>query len=90
MVAPELRLYVSAGQGFRMPSTTEFTLNAQAESQDRRSYAILPERSRTFQIGATGQFAGHWEYRLEAQRTRISDLLAYVYDTSFAFPPWFA
>ena len=89
VVAPELRLYVSAGQGFRMPSTTEFTLNAQAESQDGRPYAILPERSRTFQIGATGQFAGHWEYRLEAQRTRISDLLAYVYDTSFAFPPLF-
>ena len=41
------------------------------------------------QAGATGQFGGHWEYRLEAQRTRIYDLLAYVYDTSFAYPPLF-
>ncbi|HEY3270364.1 MAG TPA: TonB-dependent receptor [Geothrix sp.] len=89
VVAPELRLYASAGQGFRMPNTTEFTLNAQAASQDGVAYPILPERSRTVQAGATGQFAGHWEYRLEAQRTRISDLLAYVYDTSFAFPPLF-
>jgi len=89
MVAPELRLYASAGQGFRMPNTTEFALNAQAESQDGTAYPILPERSRTVQLGATGQFAGHWEYRLEAQRTRVSDLLAYVYDTSFAFPPLF-
>lgn len=89
VVAPSLRLYASAGQGFRMPSTTEFTLNAQAESQDGKPYAILPERSRTVQIGATGLLAEHWEYRVEAQRTRISDLLAYVYDTSFAFPPLF-
>ncbi len=89
VIAPELRLYASAGQGFRMPNTTEFALNAQAESQDGLAYPILPERSRTIQIGATGQFAGHWEYRLEAQRTRVSDLLAYVYDTSFAFPPLF-
>jgi outer membrane cobalamin receptor len=89
VVAPELRLYASAGQGFRMPNTTEFALNAQAESQDRAAYPILPERSRTVQIGATGQVGGHWEYRLEAQRTRVSELLAYVYDTSFAFPPLF-
>jgi vitamin B12 transporter len=89
VVAPELRLYSSAGQGFRMPNTTEFTLNAQAESLDGEIYAIRPERSRTFQIGATGQFADQWEYRLEAQRTRISDLLAYVYDTSYAWPPLF-
>ena len=89
VLAPELRLYASAGQGFRMPNTTEFTLNAQAESQDGRTYSILPERSRTVQVGATGGFASHWEYRLEAQRTRINDLLAYVYDTSFAFPPLF-
>jgi len=89
VLAPELRLYASAGQGFRMPNTTEFTLNAQAASQDGVAYPILPERSRTFQVGATGQFAGHWEYRLEAQRTRINDLLAYVYDTSFAWPPLF-
>ncbi|GLH67335.1 vitamin B12 transporter BtuB [Geothrix edaphica] len=89
VTAPELRLYASAGQGFRMPNTTEFTLNAQAASQDGVAYPILPERSRTLQVGATGQFADHWEYRLEAQRTRISDLLAYVYDTSFAFPPLF-
>ena len=89
VITPELRLYASAGQGFRMPNTTEFALNAQAESQDGAAYPILPERSRTIQIGATGQFAGHWEYRLEAQRTRVSDLLAYVYDTSFAFPPLF-
>ena len=88
-LAPELRLYASAGQGFRMPNTTEFTLNAQAESQDGVAYPILPERSRTMQFGATGLLAGHWEYRLEAQRTRLSDLLAYVYDTSFAFPPLF-
>lgn len=89
VVRPELRLYASAGQGFRMPNTTEFALNAQAESQDGKTYGIVPERSRTLQIGATGLLAGHWEYRLEAQRTRVSDLLAYVYDTSFAFPPLF-
>lgn len=89
VVRPELRLYASAGQGFRMPNTTEFALNAQAENQDGAAYPILPERSRTLQLGATGQFASHWEYRLEAQRTRVDDLLAYVYDTSFAFPPLF-
>lgn len=88
-LAPALRLYASAGQGFRVPNTVEFTLNAQAAAQDGTAYPLLPERSRTVQIGATGQFGGHWEYRLEAQRTRISDLLAYVYDTSFAFPPLF-
>lgn len=86
-VAPELRLYASAGQGFRMPNTTEFALNAQAETQDKKAYAILPERSRTLQAGVTGLLAGHWEYRLEAQRTRINDLLAYVYDTHY--PPLF-
>jgi vitamin B12 transporter len=89
VVAPELRLYASAGQGFRMPNTTEFALNAQAESQDGKAYGIVPERSRTVQVGATGLLAGHWEYRLEAQRTRVSNLLAYVYDTSFAFPTLF-
>jgi outer membrane receptor protein involved in Fe transport len=89
VVAPELRLYASAGQGFRMPNTTEFTLNAQAESQDGRAYGIVPEHSRTLQLGLTGLLSNHWEYRLEAQRTRVSDLLAYVYDTSFAFPPLF-
>jgi len=89
VVAPQLRLYASAGQGFRMPNTTEFALNAQAESQDGTTYPIAPERSRTVQVGATGLLAGHWEYRLEAQRTRISNLLAYVYDTSFSFPALF-
>jgi len=89
VVAPEFRLYASAGQGFRMPNTTEFALNAQAESQDGTIYPIAPERSRTIQVGATGLLAGHWEYRLEAQRTRISNLLAYVYDTSFSYPPLF-
>ena len=89
VVAPELRLYASAGQGFRMPNTTEFTLNAQAESQDAKVYGLVPEHSRTLQLGVTGLLAGHWEYRLEAQRTRLSDLLAYLYDTSFAFPPLF-
>ncbi|HEX4845015.1 MAG TPA: TonB-dependent receptor [Geothrix sp.] len=89
VIAQELRLYASAGQGFRMPNTTEFTLNAQAEALDGTAYPIRPERSRTIQLGATGQFAGHWEYRLEAQRTRISDLLAYVYDTSYAWPALF-
>lgn len=89
VVAPELRLYVSTGQGFRMPNTTEFTLNAQAAGQDATPYPIQPERSRTLQVGATGLLAGHWEYRLEAQRTRVSDLLAYVYDTSYAYPPLF-
>ncbi|MFZ1376949.1 MAG: TonB-dependent receptor [Geothrix sp.] len=89
VVAPELRLYASAGQGFRMPNTTEFALNAQAENQDGKTYPVAPERSRTLQVGATGLLAGHWEYRLEAQRTRISNLLAYVYDTSFAYPPLF-
>jgi outer membrane receptor protein involved in Fe transport len=83
VVAPELRLYASAGQGFRMPNTTEFTLNAQAESQDAKTYPINPERSRTVQLGVTGLCAGHWEYRLEAQRTQLNDLLAYVYDTSY-------
>jgi len=89
VLGPELRLYASAGQGFRMPITTEFALNAQAESQDAKTYPIVPERSRTLQLGATGLLAGHWEYRLEAQRTRVSDLVAYVYDTSFAFPALF-
>jgi outer membrane cobalamin receptor len=89
VLRPELRLYASAGQGFRMPNTTEFALNAQAQSQDGKTYAIAPERSRTIQVGATGLLAGHWEYRLEAQRTRIADLLAFVFDTSFAFPPLF-
>jgi outer membrane receptor protein involved in Fe transport len=88
-LAPALRLYASTGQGFRMPNTVEFALNAQAEAQDGRAYPILPERSRTLQMGATGRFAEHWEYRLEAQRTRIESLLAYIYDTSFAFPPLF-
>lgn len=89
VLAPELRLYASAGQGFRLPTTTEFTLNAQAESQDAKLYGLLPERSRTLQVGATGLLAGHWEYRLEAQRTHVSDLLAYVYDTSYAYPALF-
>ncbi|MBI4913770.1 MAG: TonB-dependent receptor [Acidobacteria bacterium] len=88
-LAPEFRLYASAGSGFRMPTATEFALNAQAEGQDQRIYPILPERSRTLQAGATGIFGGHWEYRLEVQRTRLQDLLAYAYDTSFAFPPLF-
>ena len=89
VVAPELRLYASAGQGFRMPNTTEFALNAQAEAQDHQTYGIVPERSRTLQLGASGLVAGHWEYRLEAQRTHINDLLAYVYDTSFSYPALF-
>jgi outer membrane cobalamin receptor len=89
VLRPELRLYASSGQGFRMPNTTEFTLNAQAESQDGKVYPINPERSRTVQIGVTGLCAEHWEYRFEAQRTIIHDLLAYVYDTSFAYPPLF-
>jgi len=87
VVAPALRLYVSVGQGFRMPNTTEFALNAQAESFDHKVYPILPERSRTLQAGATGLLAGHWEYRLEAQRSRIDDLLAYASDT--IYPPRF-
>ncbi len=86
---PALRLYTSAGQGFRVPNTVEFTLNAQAAAQDGTAYPLLPERSRTLQAGATGRFADHWEYRLEAQRTRVESLLAYVYDTSFAYPPLF-
>lgn len=88
-IASSLRLYASLGQGFRVPNTVEFTLNAQAEAQDGRTYPILPERSRTVQVGATGQFAGHWDYRLEVQRTRLDSLLAYVYDTTFAWPPLF-
>jgi outer membrane cobalamin receptor len=80
VLRPELRLYASSGQGFRIPNTTEFTLNAEAERLDGKAYPISPERSRTVQLGATGLCAGHWEYRLEAQRTRISDLLAYLYD----------
>jgi outer membrane cobalamin receptor len=87
IVAPQLRLYASTGTGFRMPDTTEFTLNAQAESQDGHTYSIQPERSSTVQIGATGQFADHWEYRLEAQRTRVYNLLAY--DMDFSYPPAF-
>ena len=81
---PSLRLYAGFGQGFRMPNLVEFTLNAQAEVVDRASYAISPERSHTTQIGATGHFAEHFEYRLEAQRTKISNLLAYRYDTTFS------
>lgn len=87
--APELRLYASAGQGFRMPATTEFALNAQAEALDHRAYPLAPERSRTLQAGATGLVGGHLEYRLELQRTRIQDLLDYRYDTSYAWPPLF-
>lgn len=89
ILGTELRIYVQAGQGFRMPNTTEFTLNAQAQGQDRADYPLQPERSRSLQLGATGLLGGHWEYRLELQRTRIDSLLAYVYDTSFAFPPKF-
>jgi outer membrane cobalamin receptor len=89
VLRPELRLYASSGQGFRMPNTTEFALNAQAESQDGKAYPVGPERSHSIQVGATGLWAEHWEYRLEAQRTIINDLLAYVYDTSFAYPPLF-
>jgi len=83
IVNPSLRLYAGFGQGFRMPNLVEFTLNAQAEVVDRVSYAISPERSRTMQIGATGRFAENFEYRLEAQRTKISNLLAYRYDPTF-------
>ena len=78
VLRPELRLYASAGQGFRMPNTTEFTLNAEAGSIDGKSYTISPERSRTLQVGATGLCAEHWEYRLEAQRTVLYNLLAYL------------
>ena len=84
IVNPSLRLYAGFGQGFRMPNLVEFTLNAQAEVVDRVSYAISPERSRTMQIGATGRFAENFEYRLEAQRTKISNLLAYRYDPTFS------
>jgi outer membrane receptor protein involved in Fe transport len=89
VLSPALRLYASAGQGFRMPSTVEFTLNAQAEAQDGAAYPVLPERSRTVQVGATGRLGTAWEWRLEAQRTHLADLLGYVYDTSFAWPPLF-
>jgi len=89
VVAPELRLYASAGQGFRMPNATEYMLNAQAGAQDGTTYPLTPERSRTVQVGATGLCAGHWEYRLEAQRTFLTNLLNDVYDTSYSYPPLF-
>ncbi|HJW09176.1 MAG TPA: TonB-dependent receptor [Holophagaceae bacterium] len=85
---PALRLYAGFGQGFRMPNLIEFSLNAEAESQDGKSYGLDPERSRTVQLGATGGFASGFEYRLEAQRTRISNLLSYVSDFP-NFPPTF-
>jgi outer membrane receptor protein involved in Fe transport len=81
---PALRLYAGFGQGFRMPNLVEFTLNAEAEAKDGAVYPIDPERSRTVQVGATGSFGQGFQYRLEAQRTRISNLLAYVYDTTFS------
>lgn len=81
---PALRLYASFGQGFRMPNLVEFTLNAEAEQVDQKTYPIAPERSHSIEIGATGRFAEHFEYRLEAQRTHISDLLAYRYDPTFS------
>jgi outer membrane receptor protein involved in Fe transport len=82
-VAPSLRLYAAFGQGFRMPNLVEFTLNAQAGVVDGRDYGLSPERSRTVQLGATGRI-GAFDYRLEAQRTRITNLLAYRYDESFS------
>ncbi len=84
LLDPALRLYAGFGQGFRMPNLVEFTLNAQAGVVDGRNYGLAPERGRTLQIGATGRFAGGFEYRLEAQRTRISSLLAYRYDPAFS------
>lgn len=84
LLDPGLRLYAGFGQGFRMPNLVEFTLNAQAGVVDGRDYGLAPERGRTLQIGATGRFAGGFEYRLEAQRTRISNLLAYRYDPTFS------
>ncbi|MBL0312073.1 MAG: TonB-dependent receptor [Holophagaceae bacterium] len=84
IVNPSLRFYMGFGQGFRMPNLLEFTLNAQAEAVDRASYPISPEHSHTVQIGTTGRFGEHFEYRVEAQRTRISDLLAYRYDPTFS------
>jgi hypothetical protein len=65
-----------------MPNTTEFTLNAEAETIDGKTYSISPERSSTLQVGATGLCAGHWEYRLEVQRTILSNLLAYLSEPS--------
>ncbi len=81
---PSLRLYAAFGQGFRMPNLVEFTLNAQAGVVDGRDYGLSPERGRTLQIGATGRFLGAFEFRLEAQRTRITNLLAYRYDPAFS------
>jgi outer membrane cobalamin receptor len=84
MVNPALRVYASFGQGFRMPNLVEFSLNAQAGVVDGVAYDLSPERSRTLQFGLTGRFLDHFDYRLEAQRTRISNLLAYRYDGSFS------
>ncbi len=83
-VRPSLRLYASFGQGFRMPNLVEFTLNAQAGVVDGRDYGLVPERGRTLQAGATGTFGAGFEFRLEAQRTRLANLLDYRYDTTFS------
>lgn len=81
VVNPAFRVYGSFGQGFRMPNLVEFSLNAQASVVDGKDYGISPERSRTLQFGASGRFGGNFEYRVEAQRTRIFNLLAYRYDS---------
>jgi outer membrane cobalamin receptor len=81
---PSLRLYASYGQGFRMPNLVEYTLNAQAGVVDGRDYGLAPERGRTLQAGATGSLGGGFDVRLEAQRTRLSNLLAYRYDPTFS------
>lgn len=89
LLSPAIRLYGSFGQGFRMPNLVEFTLNAQASMVDAKDYRIATERSRTFQFGVTGRFKDHFEYRVEAQRTRLSNLLAYRYTFSGAFTDHF-
>ncbi len=83
-ISPALRAYASFGQGFRMPNLVEFTLNAQAGVVDGRDYGLVPERSRTLQAGFTGAFGAGFEFRLEAQRTRLANLLAYRYDPAFS------
>jgi outer membrane cobalamin receptor len=83
-LGPGLRAYASFGQGFRMPNLVEFTLNAQAGVVDGRDYSLVPERSRTLQAGLTGALGRGFEFRLEVQRTRLSNLLDYRYDPTFS------
>lgn len=83
-VSRNWRVYAAYGQGFRMPNLIEFMLNAQASQADATAYPIAPERSRTVQVGVSGSLGHGLTFRAEAQRTQVTDLLAYRYDGTFS------